>query len=155
MERLDSVSDMEYVFGIILVAANKLDTLLDRTLKEYNITSKQWFLLLVVMNLFDSPPTLKEVAKEMGTSHQNVKQLALKLAAKEMLNLEKDSQDQRVTRITVTEKSFAFWQEIAPEGMRFMDEFYAGINPENMNAARRFFSTIMANIDRMERVSEE
>ena len=155
MDRFDNVSDMEYIFGIILVAANKLDTLLDRTLRKYNITSKQWFLLLGVMSLFDGPPTLKEVAKEMGSSHQNVKQLALKLQEKEMLTLEKDSQDQRVTRIVVGKKSFAFWQEIAPEGMEFMQEFYAGIDAGSMSTARRFLEAIMDNLNRMEKASAD
>ncbi len=155
MNRLEDISDREYIFGIILVAANKMDTLLDRTLRKYNLTSKQWFLLLVVMSLFDTPPTLNEVARQMGSSHQNVKQLALKLQDKEMLYLEKDSQDLRVTRIVTGEKSTAFWREIAPEGMAFMKDFFAEIDDEAMMRARQFLAQIMNNLNRMEDASDE
>lgn len=150
MDKLEHVSDAEFVFGALLVVANKMDTLLDRVLIKYNVTSKQWFLLLVVMNLFDHPPTLKEAAKEMGSSHQNVKQLALKLQKNDLLRLEKDGQDQRITRLVPTEKGFSFWTEIAPDGRKFMEAFYTRINEDKMYEARQFLTEVMKNLSNME-----
>jgi len=66
-----------------------MDTLLERELKEYDVTAKQWLLTAVLANSFDNPPTIKEVAREMGSSHQNVKQLALSLNKRACLFLKK------------------------------------------------------------------
>jgi len=39
--KLDSMKDQEFIFGLVLIIANKMDTLLDRELKEYAVTAKQ------------------------------------------------------------------------------------------------------------------
>jgi len=111
MNRLEAMEDRQFVFGTVLVLSNKLDTLLDREMIPFGMTSKQWFLLLVVSTLFDKAPTIKEAAKAIGTSHQNVKQMALKLEQKGFLKLEKDSRDARATRLKPTEYSMTFWEK--------------------------------------------
>jgi len=150
MNKLDEATDSDFIFGALLVVANKMDTLLDRVLSKYNITSKQWFLLLILLNLFEKPPTIKEAAKEMGSSHQNVKQVALKLEEKGMLKLEKDKKDLRATRLVATEKSYDFWKAAENDGIKFMKEFYAGIENDRLKNTRRFISQIMQNLKVME-----
>jgi DNA-binding MarR family transcriptional regulator len=150
MEKFEQIPDSQFIFGALLVVANKMDTLLERTLIKHNVTSKQWFLLLVLFNLFEKPPTIKEVAKEMGSSHQNVKQVALKLEEKGMLKLEKDKKDLRVTRLILTEKSYEFWKEIENDGKKFMDAFYNGIEKAEFQNTRLFISALMFNLNEME-----
>lgn len=150
MEKFEQIPDSEFIFGALLVIANKMDTLLERTLSKHNVTSKQWFLLLVLLNIFEKPPTIKEVAKEMGTSHQNVKQVALKLEEKGMLKLEKDRKDLRATRIILAEKSYDFWKAIENDGKEFMDAFYKNIGKNNLQNIRFFISTLMLNLSEME-----
>lgn len=150
MEKFDQIPDSQFIFGALLVVANKMDTLLERTLIKHNVTSKQWFLLLVLFNLFEKPPTIKEVAKEMGSSHQNVKQVALKLEEKGMLKLEKDKKDLRATRLILTEKSYEFWKEIEKDGKKFMDAFYNGIEKDEFQNTRLFISALMFNLSEME-----
>lgn len=150
MKKLDNINDSSFIFGSVLVVANKMDTLLDRVLNKYNITSKQWFLLLILFNLFEYPPTIKEVAKEMGSSHQNVKQVALKLKEKGMLKLEKDKNDLRVTRLIATEKSYDFWKVSEMDGIKFMKEFYAGVENNKLESGRILLAQIMQNLEIME-----
>ncbi|MCI1882483.1 MAG: MarR family transcriptional regulator, partial [Sporolactobacillus sp.] len=76
MNHLDNMPDRQFLFGALFVAANRVDTLMQRELKKYDVTTKQWLLSIVIDNLFQHSPTIKEVAKEMGSSHQNVKQIA-------------------------------------------------------------------------------
>lgn len=127
-----------------------MDTLLDRILSRHNVTSKQWFLLLIIFNLFEHPPTIKEVAKVMSSSHQNVKQVALKLEEKGMLRLEKDKKDLRVTRLAVTEKSYEFWKAVENDGIKFMNEFYTGIKNDKLKSGRLLLAQIMQNLESME-----
>ena len=150
MNRLDSVNDSEFTFAALLIVANKMDTLLERVLIRYGITAKQWFLLLVAINLAESMPTIKEAAAEMGSSHQNVKQIALKLEKKGMLRLEKDETDRRMIRLVTTEKSREFWQALEGDGIMFMKAFYEGIEPEQLSNARRFLSEVLQNLNRIE-----
>jgi DNA-binding MarR family transcriptional regulator len=150
MEKFEQIPDSEFIFGALLVIANKMDTLLERTLSKHNVTSKQWFLLLVLLNIFEKPPTIKEVAREMGTSHQNVKQVALKLEEKGMLKLEKDRKDLRATRIILENKSYDFWKGIENDGKEFMEAFYKNIEKNNLQNIRFFISTLMLNLSKME-----
>jgi hypothetical protein len=60
------IPDADFIFGILPIVANKTDTLLERALYRHNITSRQWLLMLVLFNMFDSPPTLKELARKWG-----------------------------------------------------------------------------------------
>ena len=82
LNKLDLIPDQKYIFGGIQIAANQMDTLMERELKEHNLTTKQWLLCVVIQNSFDHAPTIKELAAGMGSSHQNVKQVALRLQEK-------------------------------------------------------------------------
>ena len=83
--------DMEpsyLLFGTVFALENRLQVLGDRLLEE--ITAKQWF-VLVVLGLFgEKAPTSGELAEEVGSSYQNVKQIALKLEKKGYVTLESD-----------------------------------------------------------------
>jgi len=150
MRRFDHVEDSAFIFGALMMVANKMGALLDKTLSRHGITATQWFLLLIVFNLFDKPPTIKEVAREMGSSHQNVKQVALKLESKGLLKLEKDQQDQRVTRLITTEKSQAFWQTVDADGREFLQAFYRDIEPDHIHTTRLMIARILENLQVME-----
>ncbi|TGA96570.1 MarR family transcriptional regulator [Sporolactobacillus shoreae] len=150
MSKLDLMSDQQFLFGFIFIAANRIDTLLEREFKVFDVTTKQWFLSIVIDNLFDEPPTIKEAAKEMGSSHQNVKQIALKLEQKGLLVLEKDKNDARAIRLKLTERSRDFWGKLREEGASFTQTLFQGVNPEDLSTARRAMQKVMANIKTMD-----
>jgi len=127
-----------------------MDTLLERDMKEYGVTTKQWFLLVIIESLFDNPPTMKEVAKEMGSSHQNVKQIALKLEQKGLLILEKDKRDARATRLKLTDDSYAFLNKIKCEGTEFTKMLFKDIDKEELAVARRGMQKMLLNINEMD-----
>ena len=127
MSKLDSMKDQKFVFGSVLIIANRMDTLLERELKEYDVTAKQWLLTAVLANSFDKPPTIKEVAREMGSSHQNVKQVALKLEQKGLLVFEKDKKDARVTRLKLTDQIYDFLQSTQSKVTNFTQALFRGL----------------------------
>lgn len=151
MKRLRSLSDRQFLFGSVFVAANRTDTLLGREFKAFDITTKQWFLSIVIDNMFDAAPTIKEVAQAMGSSHQNVKQIALKLQEKGLLILEKDKDDARAIRLRLTERSIIFWRKLRDEGAAFTQNLFRGIDEKDLNVARRTMEKILANIETMDR----
>lgn len=150
MKNLEDMHDSLYLFGSLFVIANKLGTLLDRELEEYGVTSKQWFLSVIIDIFFDEPPTLKEAAQIMGTSYQNVKQIALKLEEKNLLHLEKDKKDARVVRLVLTQNSHSFWAQTRPKGVVFMNSIFNGLDKVQLAAGRGIMQQLMSNINSLE-----
>ena len=151
MSKLKMMDDKKYLFGSIFILSNRIDTLLQREFNQFDITTKQWFLSVIIDNLFDKPPTMKEAANEMGSSHQNVKQVALKLEQKGLLILEKDKRDARATRLKLTEDSYDFWEKIREEGTAFTQTLFKDIDKEELEVARRVMQKMLLNINEMDK----
>ncbi|HAZ06597.1 MAG TPA: MarR family transcriptional regulator [Acetobacterium sp.] len=151
---MDSMPDQKFIFGGVQVVANQMDTLLERELKEYNLTTKQWLLTIVVQNIFDHDPTLKEVAKSMGSSHQNVKQVALKLEQKGFIVMEKDPHDARITRIKLTDAVDSFGTESQQKSERFTEKLFDGISDEELAITRKAVEKLLANLEKMDQESK-
>jgi DNA-binding MarR family transcriptional regulator len=150
MPKQDQIPNIQYIFGSLFVLANRVDTLLERALQKYNVSSKQWFLSICVASLFEKDPSLKELAKESGSSHQNVKQVALKLQDKDLLELYKDPKDARTTRVRLTEHSVDFWQKTDYDSNVFMSKLFENISDEELNQVRRVFNQLNENLGKME-----
>lgn len=151
MEKLEEMEDRQFIFGSLLFTANRMDTLLERELKEFDMTSKQWMLSIIIDNLFNEAPTMKDVAKEMGCSHQNVKQVALKLEQKGLLKMTKDKKDARVTRLNMTDESYQFWAKTQPKGTAFVEEVFENITKDELTEARNVMNKMMGNLIKMEK----
>lgn len=154
MSKVEKLSDRQYLFGMIFIVANRVDTMLEREFKRFGITTKQWFLSSIIDNLFDTPPTLKEVAKEMGSSHQNVKQVALKLEQKKLLILQKDKRDARVTRLKLSENSYDFWKKLRGEGTSFTQALFKNIDKDELEVTRKVIQKMQLNINEMDNKNE-
>ena len=150
MSKLEMMDDRKYLFGSIFILSNRMDTLLQREFNRFDITTKQWFLSVIIDNLFDIPPTMKEAAKEMGSSHQNVKQVALKLEQKGLLILEKDKRDARATRLKLTDDSYEFWEKIRVEGATFTQRLFKDVDKEEFVVARSVIQKMLLNINEMD-----
>lgn len=155
MKRPDHISHHFYVFGSLMVIANKLGTLLDRDLQEFGVTSKQWFLSVVIDTFFQEPPTLKEAAYMMGSSYQNVKQIALKLEEKGLMRLEKDEKDARVMRLVLTDKSQFFWEKTLPKGAQFMERVFNHMDESQLAVTRQTLQQLLDNMQEMEEQSDQ
>jgi len=154
LDNMDSMPDQKFIFGGVQVVANQMDTLLERELKEYNLTTKQWLLTIVVQNIFDHDPTLKEVAKSMGSSHQNVKQVALKLEQKGFVVMEKDPHDARITRIKLTDAVDSFGTESQQKSEIFTEKLFDGISDEELAMTRSVIEKLLANLEKMDQESK-
>lgn len=68
-----------FLLGLLSAFENRFQAMADSTMKE--ISWKQFFVIICI-NLCKKAPTVKELAEIMGSSHQNVKQILLKLEKK-------------------------------------------------------------------------
>jgi len=149
MDKLNQLPDQQYILGNLFVVANKLEKVMDQALKPFEITSKQW-ILAAVIELFDTAPTIKEISNAMGTSHQNIKQVALKLEQKELLNLKKDAQDKRVTRAELNATKSEFWESTQPEGELFSRQLFKDIDSNDLTTLRKTITQILSNLEALE-----
>jgi DNA-binding MarR family transcriptional regulator len=138
-----------YIFGSLFLLANKMQVIGDQYLGKDHMTTKQWFLTVMISQFRDNPPTLSEVAELMGSSRQNVKQLALKLEEKEFLKIEKDEQDARAIRLKLTEKSQAFWEKRQDQDNQFIMELFDSFSEEEMNTMTNSLGKLTEKIEEM------
>lgn len=117
------------IFANTFLSANRLQTLLDKEMGE--ITSKQW-LAIVMLDMFEKPPTLKELAKQCDTSHQNTKQIVLKLQAKGYVTIEKDEKDGRAMRIVKLPKIDEWGMLYEERSIQFISEMFSDLTQEEI-----------------------
>lgn len=149
-DKTKKTPDEAMIFGLLLIISNKMNTLLEREFREFDVTTTQWFLSETINSLFDSPPTLKEAASAMSSSHQNVKQVAMKLQQKGLLKLEKDRKDARVTRLRMTQQSIDFWKRTEPKGAIFRDKMFKEIDKADIAKTRQMLEKLLSNLAEIE-----
>lgn len=143
-----SLTQQQYIFGSLFLLANKLQVIGDQFLLQDDLTIRQWFLTVMILQFDEEPgPTLGEVARLMETSHQNVKQLALKLQEKGFLMIQKDAKDGRAIRLQLTDKSREYWQTKEPAQNLFLKALFSGMTPEEINTTCDTFQKLFQNMD--------
>nr|WP_307904181.1 MarR family transcriptional regulator [Clostridium botulinum] len=136
-KEIDNIDKRYHVFGMLFLLSNKLEALGNNFLGE--LTTKQWFFMLILMNFFKEPPTLSELALEMGTSHQNAKQIAIKLEEKGFLVVKKDTKDKRVLRLTPTNKIEKYVKLRKDKDHFFIEKFFNVLTKEEVKHLWKFY----------------
>lgn len=99
------VESSYFLIGLLTAFDNRFQASADRRIGE--ISWKQFFAIICI-NLCREAPTLKELSQIMGSSHQNVKQILLKLQKKGFVEFLEDAGDRRKQRIHLTEQCRRF-----------------------------------------------
>ena len=81
-----------FLIGLLSAFENRFQAVADSAMKE--ISWKQFFAIICISMCKDKP-TVKELAEIMGSSHQNVKQILLKLEKKGFIYITVDEKDKR------------------------------------------------------------
>jgi DNA-binding MarR family transcriptional regulator len=118
------------VFRLILALAQRMRTLMDQRLKADGLTTQQAALITVVSAL--GAPKLSQVARQLGTTHQNTRQIAEALERKGFLRIFADSDDRRVRRLQVTRRSEAYWRGRSDADQDHVTTWFADLTPEQV-----------------------
>lgn len=138
--------DQHMMFGMVFALGNRLQTMGDQFYEE--ITSKQWF-FLIGLSIYMEDPTINELANTIGSSHQNIKQIALKLEKNGYVNLYTDPKDKRKIRIHKTEKCDALGEKYLEREIEFMSELYKGIDATALKTSVNTLQKMEENIRNM------
>lgn len=98
-----AIRDRVILFRLLIIAGGHLRSLMDRRYRDDGITTQQAALLAVASSA-DEPPTQGEVARRLGVSHQNIRQLADSLVSKGLLEIRSDRLDRRAKRLVPTRR---------------------------------------------------
>lgn len=122
------------ILGLLIDSANKLQISGDRYFRSTGLTAKQWYFCVLLEQFGERAPTLGEMAKEMGSSYQNVKQIALKLEKKGLLRIEKDLQDNRKLRLFVPETNQEYWEAREEKDTEFIAMIFRGWSKDEITS---------------------
>lgn len=140
--------DQRYViYATIFLLANRLQTVMDSSIEE--LTAKQW-LTAMMLKMFEEPPTLKQLAKICDSSHQNTKQLILKLEAKGFVRIESDSKDLRAMRILTTAKWDKWNKDNNDNSIIFIAKMFENVTADEIAVMSKVQQKIYENLEKME-----
>jgi DNA-binding MarR family transcriptional regulator len=137
------------IFALIFLLANKLQVIGDSFFKE--VTTKQWLVLVSLQIMGGNAPTLNDLSKFVGSSHQNVKQLVLKLEQKGYLELSKDENDARRLRIKTTQKCQDFHDAYELKNSKFMNRMFEHLSESDLEITKNIMLTLRGKVEEMEK----
>ena len=143
MINTEGIPPSYYLLGLLSAFENRFQAMADRDMKE--ISWKQFFAIICI-DMCNEPPTLKELADILGSSHQNVKQILLKLEAKDFVAFKADAKDKRKQRIVLTKKCMNFCAKNDDVGKDVMEKMFAGIPEKDINKTIQTIMKIESNM---------
>ena len=135
-----------FLLGLLSAFENRYQTVADSFFSE--ITWKQFFAIICI-NLCRENPTINELSDIMASSHQNVKQILLKLEKKGFVELRVDEQDKRKQRVYVTEKCERFCQSTKSESENKIRQMFDGIPEEQIITTIQTIAKMERNLEKL------
>ena len=132
------------LFGTFFAFHNRLQATGDTFYQE--ITCKQFFLIICLELFGENAPTIRELAEVMGSSHQNVKQIADKLERSGFIRQTRDQEDRRKIRIYPTEKLQSLEERYEAKSKEFIERFYAGTTQEELETVYQVMTRLEKNL---------
>lgn len=135
-----------FLLGLLSAFDNRFQAAADKLIGE--ISWKQFFAIICI-NFCRESPSIKELAKIMGSSHQNVKQILLKLERKGFVEILTDSEDKRRQRIKLTKKCMDFCEENEEKSDRAVQAMFEGISEEQLRVTVRTIMQMEENLNKL------
>lgn len=132
-----------FLLGILSAFDNRFQAMADKTIKE--ISWKQFFAIICI-NLCNKNPTINELSEILGSSHQNVKQILLKLEKKGFVNICVDKADKRKQRIELTNYCKDFCKKNDKMSAQIITKMFDGISEKQLQMTIQTIIQIETNL---------
>ena len=139
----EGIPSSYYLLGLLSAFENRFQAMADSMMKD--ISWKQFFAIICI-NMCKEPPTLKELSDVLGSSHQNVKQILLKLENKGFVEFKSDDADKRKQRIVLTKKCMDFCEKNNDMSLVVMEKMFAGISEKDLKTTINTITKIEKNL---------
>lgn len=137
------INSSYFLLGLLSAFENRFQAVADSEMKE--ISWKQFFAVICI-NLCKDKPTVKELAEIMGSSHQNVKQILLKLEKKGFVHITVDESDKRKQRIELTDYCREFCAKNDEMTVNIMRKMFEGVSEEQLQVTIKTIIQIENNL---------
>ena len=135
-----------FLVGLLSAFMNRFQAFGDKIFEE--ISWKQCFVLICIQ-LFKEPPSLKELANVMGSSHQNIKQMLIKLEKSGYIEVLQDKVDKRKQRIVLTKKADEYSKQHDALSQEAMKQLYNEIDEEDIKITIKTILHMERNLEKM------
>lgn len=133
------------LFRAIVALASHLRTRMDQRLASIDLTTQQAAVLTVVDSV-EVPPTLGQVARMLGSSHQNVRQIVAALERKGLLEVTVDPGDRRVRRLSTTPAVGDLFADRDLSDHQAVDEWLAALSADEQALAAGLLRRVLADL---------
>jgi DNA-binding MarR family transcriptional regulator len=141
------------LFRLVLLVAQAMRTRMDEALRVDGLTTQQAALITAVEAV--GSPSLTQAAAVLGTTHQNLRQVADALARKGFLRIVRDSEDGRVRRLVTTPRSDAYWRRRSPADYERVYGWFDGLSEDEVAALFEMLWRVGENLRADEGPGEE
>lgn len=141
----ESMNQMRGIFASIFILQNRLQTACEKI--QTDISMKQW-LLLAMTDFCTDERTLTNIAKIMGCSRQNVKQLAVSLERKGYIEFLKGANN--AVHIQLTEKSQQYAKEMEKHHAAVFQILFSDFSEKEIQQLFGLYSKLYAGISKVE-----
>ena len=135
-----------FLLGLLSAFDNRYQASADSFMKE--ITWKQFFAIICI-KLCGEAPTLNDLADVMGSSHQNVKQILLKLERKGFVSMTTDGKDRRKQRIVLTDRCREFCEKNDAPSQTIINRIFEGIEENKLITTIETIMTMERNVSKL------
>ncbi len=140
------IEESFFLLGLLSAFDNRFQAVADKMIQ---VVSWKQFFAIICINMCKESPTIKELAEIMGSSHQNVKQILLKLEKKGFANICADALDKRKQRVSLTQTCLEFCAENDDRSMQALTAMFEGISREQLQIT---IQTIMQMEDNLKKL---
>lgn len=139
-------ADRIRAFRLLLLEGSRLRALLERTLAPSGITVQQGAMLQWIQAQ-PEPPTMSAVATGLSMTHQNVKQIALALQRKGLLDIQVCDIDRRARRLVLTPQHHRFWRSRNAGDFESVQQWMAAWNEAEVKKAIALLRKLHRHLD--------
>lgn len=141
----EGIDMRHFLLGMLSAFDNRYQACADSLIGE--ITWKQFF-AIICLNLCNENPTINELSEIMGSSHQNVKQILLKLEKKGFVTMVQDEKDKRKQRICLTKACKEFCDKKDEDSTMFITQLFHEISEEQIMSTIKTIILMQKNLEK-------
>lgn len=113
---------MQQVYATLFSVSNKIQTVGDKVYE--NLSSRQYMTILGILHLPEDKRNLNNIAKKIGTTKQNIRQIINVLEKKNYIEINKSENDKRSINVKVTELGIQEAINFSVPGIMFMADIF-------------------------------
>ena len=122
---------MQQTYSSLFAVYNKLQRISDKRFE--NLSTRQFMTMLAILHLQGNEASLNNIARKLGTSKQNCKQLIDALARKGFVEINPSRTDKRAYSITVTPAGLAETQKCSEIGVLLFADIFNGLTSHDLS----------------------